>query len=46
MENRWERRDKKLRNKKKHKVIGKSVFTILNIIYNKANKIKKKYTTT
>ena len=42
MENRWKRRDKKLRNKKKHKVTGKSVFDILNIIYKKANKIKEK----
>lgn len=36
MKNRWERRDKKLKNKRKHKVSGKSVFKILNIIYKKS----------
>jgi len=36
--NRWERREKKKLNKRKHKVIGKSVFLIQKIIGIKTNK--------
>ena len=40
MENRWERREKKRFNKRKHKTIGRSVFDILKIWERKAKDIK------
>jgi len=38
---RWERREKKKLNKRKHKVIGKSIFLLQKIIGIKANNIKE-----
>ena len=39
--NRWERREKKKFNKRKHKVIGKSVLLLQKIIGIKANNTNK-----
>ena len=44
MKNRWERREKKIFNKTKHKVTGKSVLLIQQIIGKKANKANKNIT--
>ena len=44
MKNRWERREKKKFNKKKHKVTGKSVLLIQQIIGKRANKANKNIT--
>ena len=38
---RWERREKKKLRKRKHKVIGKSIFLLQKIIGIKANNIKE-----
>ena len=38
---RWKRREKKKLSKRKHKVIGKSIFLLQKIIGIKANNIKE-----